>query len=151
MNNGNGRCSVKTPNVAASVSDLTNDVIELTELQAQLFALDVKKSMVKARTCLILSVVGICLSLGSVPVALIALAELLVEQLAWSTSAAYGVATLVGLLLSGIAIGVAWGYTKKGLVSLDESREELRRNLTWLKSTLRKRGHAPDPTKPLSY
>lgn len=149
--NGNGRYSAKPPNVAASVSELTNDVIELTELQTQLFVLDLKKSAQKARTCLILSVVGICFLLGSIPVALFALAELLVAQLAWSRAAGFGVAALVGLLLSAIVVGVAWGYIKDGLVSLDRSREELNRNIAWLKSTLRKRGQSHAADKPLSY
>ena len=149
--NGNGRYCTKPPNVAASVSELTNDVIELTELQAQLFVLDLRKSAHKARTCLILSVVGICLLLGSIPVALMALAYLLVEQFAWSRAAGFGVATLVGLLLSAMVVGVAWGYIKDGLVSLDRSREELNRNIAWLKSTLRKRGQAHAADKPLRY
>ena len=149
--NGNGRYRGKTPNVAASVSELTHDVIELTELQAELLKLDVKQSVDKARTTLILSVVGVCVLLGTIPVALFALAELLVEQLAWSRSVAFGAATLVGLLLSGIIFAVAWGYIKSGLVSLERSREELNRNISWLKSTLRRRAQPHAAEKPLSY
>jgi hypothetical protein len=149
--NGNGRYRTKTPNVAASVSELTHDVIELTELQAELLKLDVKQSVDKARTTLILSVVGVCVLLGTIPVALFTLAELLVEQLAWSRSAAFGAATLVGLLLSGIIFGVAWGYIKRGLLSLERSREELNRNIAWLKSTLRKRALPHAAEKPLNY
>ena len=40
----NGRARNNEPNVAASFSELTHDVIELAELQAQLFALDVKNT-----------------------------------------------------------------------------------------------------------
>ena len=100
--NGNGRQRAQMPDVAGSVSGLTHDVIELAELQSQLLMLDLKKSTQKTRTCLILAIIGVCLLLASLPVALMALAALLVEQLEWSQSAALGVATLVGLVLAGI-------------------------------------------------
>jgi len=139
---GNGRHNGKIPNVAASVSDLTHDVIELSELQVQLVTLDAKHSMQKARACLVMAVIGAAMLLGTIPVALLTIAALLVETLEWSYAASAGVATLVGLLITAIVMGVAYGYVKNGLVSFDRSTEELRRNIAWLKSTLRTRGHA---------
>jgi len=141
---GNGRYTSngKLPNVAASVSDMTHDVIELSELQTQLFALDAKYSMEKARSCLIMAVIGVAMLLGTIPVALLTLAALCVEQFGWSYAASAGVATLIGLIITGIVMGVAYSYVKNGLVSFDRSRNELRRNIAWLKSTLRTRGHA---------
>jgi uncharacterized membrane protein YciS (DUF1049 family) len=138
--NGNGRYQTRMPDVAGSVSGLTHDVIELGELQAKLLALDLKKSSRKTRTCLILAVIGICVLLGSIPVALLALAEVLVEQLEWSRSAALGVATLVGLLLTAIFAGAAYAIVRSGLLSLQRSREEFNNNIAWIKSTLRDRG-----------
>jgi hypothetical protein len=139
---GNGRHNGKIPNVAASVSDLTHDVIELSELQVQLVALDAKYSMQKARSCLVMAVIGAAMLLGTIPVALITIAAVLVETLEWSYAASAGVATLVGLVITGIVLGIAYSYIKSGLVSFDRSTEELRRNVAWLKSTLRTRGHA---------
>jgi uncharacterized membrane protein YqjE len=141
---GNGRytSNTKLPNVAASVSDLTHDVIELTELQTQLFALDAKYSMEKARACLIMGVVGAAMLLGTIPVALLTIAALVVEQLEWSYAAGAAVATLIGLVVTGVVMGIAYSYVKNGLVSFERSRDELRRNIAWLKSTLRTRGHA---------
>ena len=43
----NGRSRNNEPGVATSFSELTHDVIELAELQAQLFALDVKEHLGK--------------------------------------------------------------------------------------------------------
>ena len=148
--NTNGRYQTKSPDVAASVSDLTHDVIELAELQAQLLMFDVKKSSERTRTFLILGVVAICMLLGTIPVALFALAQLLVEQLEWSQAAGLGVATLVGLLICGILGGFAWSCMKEGLISLERSREELNHNITWIKSTLRSRGQATPSTRPIS-
>jgi uncharacterized membrane protein YqjE len=141
---GNGRYTSngKLPNVAASVSDLTHDVIELTELQTQLFTIDAKYSVEKARSCLVMVVIGVAMLLGAIPVALLTIAALCVEQLGWSYALSAGVATLVGLVITAIVLAVAYGYVKSGLVSFDRSRNELRRNIAWLKSTLRTRGHA---------
>jgi hypothetical protein len=136
---GNGRYREKVPDVVGSVSGLTHDVIELSELQAKLFMLDVKKSSRRTRTCLILAIVGICLLLASIPVALLALAELFVEQLEWSRAAALGVSTLAGLVLSAVFAGAAYALARSGLFSLERSRDELSRNLSWIKSTLRDR------------
>jgi uncharacterized membrane protein YqjE len=135
--NGNGRHRTQMPDVAGSVSGLTHDVIELAELQTQLFMLDLKKSTQKTRTCLILAVVAVCLLLASLPVALVALAALLVEQLEWSQAASLGVATLVGLVLAGIFAGAAYGIVRSGLISIRRSKDEFNRNIAWIKSTLK--------------
>src|SRR4051812_4411783 len=89
----NGRVREKEPNVAASFSELTHDVIELAELQTQLFTLDIKNTTQKTRTSLVLAIVGSCFLLGSIPVALIAIAQVFIEQLEWSRAAAFAVAT----------------------------------------------------------
>lgn len=138
--NGNGRHRTQMPDVAGSVSGLTHDMIELAELQTQLLRLDLKKSTQKTRTCLILAVIAVCLLLASLPVALVALAALLVEQLEWSQSAALGVATLVGLVLAGIFAGAAYGIVRSGLISIERSRDEFNRNVAWIKSSLKARG-----------
>jgi uncharacterized membrane protein YciS (DUF1049 family) len=148
--NTNGRHRTTTPNVAASVAEVTRDVIELTELQSQLLMLDLKKSAEMAKACIILAIVAACLLLASIPVALIAFGYLLVEQLEWSVAGSMGLAALVGLVLCGIVAGVAYGYVKRGLVSIERSRDELRRNVAWLKSTLHTQAKRPTE-RPINY
>ena len=127
------------PDVAGSVSGLAHDVLELSELHAQLLRAELKKSARRTRTFLILSTVAICLLLASIPVALLALAELLVEQLDWTRSAALGTATLAGVVLCAIFAGAAYALLRGGLVSIPHSRDEFSRNIGWIKSTLRDR------------
>jgi hypothetical protein len=127
------------PDVAGSVSGLAHDVIELSELQLRLLRLDVQKSTQKWRICLILAIVGICLLIASIPVALFALAEVFVEQLEWSRSAAFGASALVGVILSAIFAGSAYSVVRSGLFSLERSREELNNNVAWVKTALRNR------------
>lgn len=134
-----GQPQTEKPSVANSLSGLTHDVIELAELQAQLFALDVKETSQGTRTALILAVVGACALLGAVPIALTALAELLIAQLSWSSAASYGVATLVGIMLASALLVAAWVRFRSGVVTLKRSRDELSRNLAWVKANLRSR------------
>jgi hypothetical protein len=137
--NHNGRERAPMPDVAGSVSGLAHDVIELTELQLRLLQLDVNKSTQKLRVCLILAIVGICLLIASIPVALFALAEVFAEQLDWSRSAAFGASALIGVILSAIFAGAAYGVVRSGLFSLERSREELNNNVAWVKTSLRNR------------
>jgi hypothetical protein len=133
----NGRVRDEEPNVATSFSGLAHDVIELGELQAQLFVHDVKSTTQKTRTSLLLSVVGACVLLGSVPVLLFALAELFVEQFGWPRSAGFAVAAVVGIAASAGILAAAWNRLSVGLHSMQRSRDELSRNIAWIKSSLR--------------
>ena len=133
----NGRVRDEEPNVATSFAGLAHDVIELGELQAQLFAHDVKSTTQKTRTSLLLSVVGACVLLGSIPVLLYALAEVFVEQFGWSQSAGFAVAALIGIGASAALLAAAWNRLSVGLHSMQRSRDELNRNIAWIKSSLR--------------
>jgi hypothetical protein len=138
----NGRVREKEPNVATSMSELTHDVIELAELQAQLLTLDLKSVTRQSRTSILLSVVGICLLVGTVPDLLLAIGEYFVEQHGWTHAAGYGLAAAISILASAVLLGLGWNRFQSGLKSLHRSRDELRRNIAWIKSSLRNRQHA---------
>jgi hypothetical protein len=140
--NTNGPTRPGQPGVASSFAELSHNAIELAELQAQLFSLDVKETSQSAGISIALIVGSVCMLLGTVPVVLIAIAQLLVEKLDWSQSAGYGVAALIGILASA-GIGAA-AYTRfsSGMAAMKRSREELNRNIAWLKSNLRSRSQA---------
>ncbi|HVT30403.1 MAG TPA: phage holin family protein [Lacipirellulaceae bacterium] len=132
-----GRPRPKEPNVGASFSELAHDVIELAELQAQLMVLDVKSATRKTRTSLILAVTAFCILLGSIPVALYTLAQLFVVWFNWPQWAGLGLSTIVGLVISACIGGGAWLRFKSGPGTMERSREELSRNIAWIKSSLR--------------
>jgi len=138
----NGRVRVEQPNVASSFSELTHNAIELAELQAQLFSLDVKQTSQKAGISVALAVGSVCVLLGTIPVVLIAIAQVLVEQLGWSPAASYGVAALIGIVVSASIGAAAYARFSTGIATMKRSREELNRNIGWLKSNLRNRTQA---------
>jgi len=140
--NTDGRVRTEQPNVASSFSGLGHDAIELAELQAKLFSLDVKETTKSAGVSIALVIGSACVLLGSIPVLLIALAQLLVEQLGWSQAASYGVAAFVGILVSVGICAAAWARFSIGMATMKRSREELNRNVAWLKSNLRSRAQS---------
>ena len=142
----NGRVRDEEPNVATSFSGLAHDVIELGELQAQLLALDVKRTSRDARGAFVLTVVGASFLLCSISVGLFALAELLVEELGWDKSTADFVTAVVGVAVGGGILAAAWCQWQSGMSALTRSREELSRNIAWLKMSLRSQ-----PTTPADY
>jgi H+/Cl- antiporter ClcA len=149
--NTNGRARVKQPDVATSFSELAHDVIELGELQAQLFAIDVKSTVKKTGSSVLLSAIGVCVLLGTVPVLLFALGYLFHEVLEWPVSAGLGIAAAVGIVVSAIILLLAWSRLSAGLNSMQRSSEELRRNIAWIKSTLKSRqSAAPTMDRPVT-
>jgi hypothetical protein len=137
--NANGRYRPDVFNLGGSLSALTHDVIELSELQVDLLRLDLAKSSRRARRCLIFTVVGACLLLASLPVSLFAIAETLVENVGWSRAAAFAAAAAIGLTLGALFAAGAYAMLRNGIISLQRSREELSSNLKWIKSALRNR------------
>jgi hypothetical protein len=141
--NTNGRIRDEEPNVATSFSELAHDVIELTELQAQLFVHDVKSTGQKTRTSLILSVVGACVLLGAVPVLLMALGEFITERTGWPQSAGLAIAAVIAIVASAVLMAVARNRLTAGLNSLQQSRDEFSRNIDWIKASLRSQPATP--------
>jgi hypothetical protein len=136
--NPNGQAKAAEPNVAESFTGLAHDAIELAELQAQLLKLDVQAAARNGGMSVALFVGGACLLLGSVPVALAALAEVFVARWDWTQAGAYGAAAAIGLAISAAVGAGAWLRVRSALASLQRSRDELNRNIAWIKSNLKR-------------
>ncbi|MEX2092355.1 MAG: phage holin family protein [Pirellulales bacterium] len=136
--NTNGKAKPAEPNVAASFSSLAHDAIELAELQAKLLRLDVQAAARNGGMSIALLVVGACLLLGCVPVALVALGEVFIAQWGWTRAGALGAAAAIGLALSAGTGAAAWYRVRTALVSLQRSRDELNRNIAWIKANLKR-------------
>ena len=128
--------------VRNGVGELLHDVVSLGELQAQLLAVDARESVQKAQTPIVLLAGGATLALGAVPVLLLALGESLVLWLQWERAAAYLVAGLVGVVVGGATVYVAWQQTGAVVAVFERSRAELAENIRWIKYALT-RGRRP--------
>ena len=128
------------PSVIANVADVLHDATELAELQMKLFASDAKATLRKSAVSLLVLVAASSLVLGAIPVGLLALAETFARGLHWSRPLALLASAACGLLLA-VAIGTigARGF-KNSLTELNNSKSEFRRNLKWMKRTLKRGG-----------
>ena len=133
------KSSKNAPNgVAKDMGELTHDVVSLAELQFELFRIDcregIKQLLIPA--ALLLFAVGV--AIGTVPIALTLIAELLVQSAGLSRVAAYSIAAMSGFAAAAV-MGIAGWSCLRGVVSVFErSREELIRNLTWIKHALKR-------------
>jgi len=122
--------------VVGNIAEFGNDVATLVELQAKLAALDFKESATRAIVPLVLVVVGVALLLASLPVALLGAAWLVASALSiqegWAALLTAGVAAVVAAIL-------AWVALTRLLVSFESfrrTREELVRNISWIRTVL---------------
>jgi hypothetical protein len=125
------------------VAEFLDDAVTLAELQAKLASLNLQEAARKATGPIGLVALGVTMLAASLIVALIGVAL----QLAAALNIHQGLAMM---LTAGVAVAVAslmvqFGVRRLGssLDSLRPSREELRRNLTWLQAILHARGFRP--------
>ena len=83
-----------------------------------------------------LLVAGI-VSVGTVPIALMLVAELCVQLADLSRPVAFSIAALIGLIAA-VAMGVVgWCYIRGVARAFERSRDEWTRNITWIKGALK--------------
>jgi glycerol uptake facilitator-like aquaporin len=128
--------------VRDGVGDLLHDVVSLSELQAQLLAVDARESVEKAKTPIGLLIGGVSLAMGAVPVLLLSLGEALTLWFGWERALSYLVSGLGGAVIAAVLLFLAWQQTGGVLAVFDRSRVELAENVRWIKYALT-RGRRP--------
>lgn len=123
--------------VARNLTGLAHDVLELAELQGQLFVLDVKQGLRGMILPAIVLVCGVVLAVSGLPVLLVALARGLEEGFGMPLWGALLIAAATGMVVGGIFALIAMKWLTSKLNILQRSQTELRRNLMWLKYTLK--------------
>jgi len=134
-NNGsNNQASPLT--LVSNIADFGNDIATLAELQAKLTLLDAKEAASKATTPLILLGGGLALALGSLPVILIGLADVIARSLNIPSGVAQLAIGLAAMVLAGVAALIGWKGSTGSLASFRRSSEELTRNISWIRTVL---------------
>ena len=138
MNGQNGSAASLPRSVAKNARELGHDVVSLAELQLQLLANDCRES---ARSVVLpgsLILMGATLAAGCVPVALAGTAELLIHGAGLSPAAAFFSVAAAGAIVAGGIALVGWRALRGALRPFRQSRDELNRNVTWIKNMLRR-------------
>lgn len=122
--------------VVSNLSDLINDCATLGELQAQLAAVDLKECVGRAVWPLVVAVSALVLVVASLPVILLGVAYVLAHALSLPLMWTILLTGLATLAVGGL---VAYLFSKRVASSLEplrRSREELTRNLSWVRTVL---------------
>ncbi len=137
MSRNNGTSQHASPlTVVGNIADFGNDITTLVELQAKLAAYDAREAATRATVPLILLGVGGVVALASLPVILIGLADLIASTAHLSSGASQLIVGLVALALAGLACLFGARGSLRSLDSFRRSREELTRNLSWIRTVL---------------
>jgi hypothetical protein len=126
--------------VAKDMGELTSDVMSLAQLQLELFTTDCRTGMKGLLTPVVLLLGAGLAAFGTVPVVLLLLAEVLVRVAGLSQLAALSTAALSGLVAALVLAIVGWSQVRGVGRVFQRSREELIRNLNWIKHSL----HGPE-------
>ncbi len=126
--------------VAKDMGELTSDVMSLAKLQWELFTTDCRTGMKSLLTPVVLLLAAGLVAFGTVPVVLLVMAETLVRVAGFSWLAALSTAALSGLLMTIVLGIVGWSQVRGVGRVFQRSREELIRNLNWIKDSL----HSPE-------
>jgi len=147
MNQRNGSTSTpaRSNGVAKDMGELTHDMVSLAELQFDLFRSDCRNGLRGLLIPVSLLLFAGIVAAGTVPLALIFLAELLAQAAGLSRAAAFSIAAVSGLVVAA-ALGVVGWLRIRAIASVFErSREELTRNMTWIKQALKRPVEAESP------
>lgn len=136
INESNGVPQSASKGLARDVSEFAHDVLTLAELQAELFVADVQECRQRTLVPGLVLICGLALGLACFPIALAALALLLIQVLGTSYAAGFLLAALVGAVLSALVSVVGWIQVRRHVAVLGRSQQELVRNLQWIKKVL---------------
>lgn len=130
--------------VIGNLAELGSNIASLAELQVQLAVVDVKASVGRAAVPFALLAVGIVILLAALPIALIGGSELLADWLQFTHRGwAYLIVSGIALALTLVLMLLAVPRLTSSFESLVRSKEELARNVAWIKTVLANSGRAP--------
>jgi hypothetical protein len=119
------------------MGELTHDIVSLAELQFELFRQDCREGLKGLLIPAALLLLAGIAAAGTLPVALIFVAELLAQAGGLSRAAAFSVAALGGFGVTAALAVVGWSRIRGMARVFERSREELTRNMTWIKHVLK--------------
>jgi uncharacterized membrane protein YqjE len=134
---GDGTRTTSLPEgVVGGIAEFGNDMATLVELQAKLALIDLKQATAKAILPIAFSVIGLALVLASLPVILLGVALLLAALLHISEGWAMLLTGAPVLVISGVVVAIAGMRVRNSFDSFQRSRDELVRNLSWIRTVL---------------
>jgi hypothetical protein len=132
----NGAPEAESQGLARDVGSFANDVLTLAELQSQLLVADVREYSRRALVSSLVLLGGLALGLACFPIALVTAALGLVQFLNISYFTAFLIVVVAGAICSILLCMVGWIQVRQRAAVLRRSRDELVRNVNWIKRVL---------------
>lgn len=132
--------------VVGGLAGFGSDLATLAEFQAKLAALDMKDSVQQAGRPLAVALLGAAVALGAIPVALAGGALVLAESAQIRLGWAFVITGGVAVVLAAVVTAIAANRVPHGFQSFHRSREELNRNLNWIRTVLAHSGRPAQRT-----
>jgi hypothetical protein len=137
MNRCNGSTQSPPKGVAKGMGELTHDIVALAEFQFELFRADCREGIKRILIPVALLLFAGIVAVGTAPIALIFVAEFLVQTAGLSRAAAFSIAAMSGVIVALVIGVVGWSYLHRVVRVFERSREELASNMTWIKHALK--------------
>ena len=137
MNLRNESTPAPPDGVAKDMGELTHDMMSLAELQFELVRNDYRAGMKGLLVPIVLLLVAGIVALGTAPIALLLMAEILIQVAGLSRVSALSIAALGGLIVAVVLGVVGWSQLRGVGRVFQRSREEWIRNLNWIKLALK--------------
>ena len=120
-----------------SVGGFAHDITTLAELQVQLFRADLKEVFQQLTWPLVMMLAGVVLAFASLPVVLLGIAYTLIQRAGTEPDIALLVTAAGAVVIAATASLFGWFKLRRSFSSLERSRDELARNVSWIKSVLK--------------
>jgi len=124
------------PDMTGQLGNLGADLIQLSELQLELLAVDARDATRQAYFPALMAFFATGLLIGSCPLALLGLSWWLADVTELSVWASSLIVASVGLVVTVVLFFVAWKGFKRSFALINRSRAELHSNLEWIKRLL---------------
>lgn len=138
MSESNGSTKFPPQAVARNVGEFAHDVVTLAELQAELLKVDAQDYVKRLRTPVILFGAAAVVGFACIPIALTALAWGL-SAAGLATWLAFLISTVIGLATAAVLATLGWRQLNNSPSMFERSKEELSRNMDWLKHAFKSR------------
>ena len=122
--------------IKRGLGDAVRDIVELTGLQAELFKADARESARRLVTPVVLLSAAGVVGLSTAPLALLLVADVLVEAASSPPWLALLIAVILGSVATAATAWAGWSMLRKPFGAFQRSLDELRCNIEWLKQTV---------------
>jgi Putative Actinobacterial Holin-X, holin superfamily III len=122
--------------VVTNVAEFAEHLLTLAELQTRLSAIELKQNVQAVKFGSAVMLVGAVIGVAGLPIALAGIAEVLVSTLSMSRGAALLSVAVAAFAVAGACIAIAAGRLSGADLGFPLSKEELARNINWIRTVL---------------